>query len=334
MKAYREGKARGLDGVPLHFTCYGEGERTLLCCNGVGVSTFFWKYVVRNFSDRYRVVTWDYRGHGRSGEPPRMSREKFTIASCVQDLTSVMEAAGIRNAVLLGHSMGTQVVLEAWRRHPSRVDGLVMICGAYGRPLDTFWDSRLAGPIFDVVYAIVNLAPRAFSRGNARLMRSPIPMWIANAGAVDRKMCRPGDLRPYFDHLARVDSQVFFLMAGEMQRHTAAKWLDRVDVPTLVVAGENDRFTPHRLSVHMRDRIPGAELLTIPRGSHAALIEQPELLNLRLEKFLRERIEARTGTAPAPRSTDRPLVRRAAAVRKRRRAKPAPKARPPLRLVK
>jgi pimeloyl-ACP methyl ester carboxylesterase len=76
-------------------------------------------------------------------------------------------------------------------------------------------------------------------------------------------------------------------------------------VPTLVVAGERDLFTPRHLSLEMAQRIRGAELLEIPRGSHAALIEQPELVNLRLEKFLRERVEpyaAETGTqrtAPA-----------------------------------
>ena len=291
MRAYREGKTKGYGGVPLHFTSYGEGEPALVCCNGVGVDTHFWKYVVRYFSARHQVVTWDYRGHGKSGKPSVISREKFTVASNVYDLEAVMDELGIRRAVLLGHSMGTQVILEMWRRHPKRVAGLVMMCGAFGRPLDTFWNSRLSAPIFDVVYSVVNMIPGAWARGNAKIMRSWLPMFFAyRMGQVDPQLCRPEDLKPYFEHLAYVDPQVFFLMAGEMQRHTAIKWLEKVDVPTLVVAGEKDTFTPYHLSVQMRDRIPRAELLTVPHGSHVAFVEQPELVNLRLEKFLRERV--------------------------------------------
>lgn len=291
MKAYREGRAKGLEGVPLRFTSYGEGPGpAIVCCNGVGVSTFFWKYVVRYFSARHQVVTWDYRGHGRSGRPENPTREKFTVATSVQDLVSVMDESGVDEAVLLGHSMGVQVLLEAWRRHKKRVRGLGLICGAFGRPLDTFWNSSLSAPVFDVVYSIVNAAPAAFATGNRLLLRSRLPMILARMGIVDRQMCRPEDLKPYFDHLSQVDPQIFFLMAGEMQRHTALKWMDKIDVPTMIVAGENDLFTPYHLSVQMRDAIPGAELLTIPHGSHAAIIEQPELINLRLEKWLREKV--------------------------------------------
>jgi pimeloyl-ACP methyl ester carboxylesterase len=333
VKSYKEGMARGLDGVPVHYTSFGEGESALVCCNGVGVGTFFWKYVVRHFSERHQVVTWDYRGHGRSGTPDPVTREKFTVASSVHDLKAVMDHAGVKKAVLLGHSMGTQVILEAWRRHPSRVQGLVMVCGAFGRPLDTFWNSRISAPVFDVVYQVVNRFTAAYTRGNKALMQSSLPMFIARAGrVVDPQMCRPEDLQPYFDHLAEMDPLIFFLMAGEMQRHTAIKWLDKVDVPTLIVAGENDYFTPYHLSVQMRDRIAGSELLTIPKGSHAALIEQPELLNLRLEKFLRDRImsPAQAGADAREESEDMhavhaPTRKKAAAPKKKKKKAKAKK---------
>jgi pimeloyl-ACP methyl ester carboxylesterase len=79
-------------------------------------------------------------------------------------------------------------------------------------------------------------------------------------------------------------------MVRAAQEHDAGPLLSEIRAPTLVVAGERDLFTPRKLSLEMAQRIPSAELLEIPRGSHAALIEQPELINLRLEKFLRERV--------------------------------------------
>jgi pimeloyl-ACP methyl ester carboxylesterase len=98
-------------------------------------------------------------------------------------------------------------------------------------------------------------------------------------------------MTPYFEHLAKMDLQVFFLMAVAMQRHDAGPWLKRIDVPTLIVAGENDQLTPLSLAHRMHDEIRGAEMLFLPKGSHAGIIEYPELISLRLEKFLRERVE-------------------------------------------
>src|SRR5262249_30792667 len=96
----------------------------------------------------------------------------------------------------------------------------------------------------------------------------------------------------------------------------AGPWLKDIDVPTLIVAGENDQLTPLSLSHRMRDDIRGAELLLLPKGSHAGIIEHPELISLRLEKFLRQRIvpflAARAGgsAAPAPRRHVAPRRRR------------------------
>ena len=66
----RSGFARTDDGLELYWRAVGSGEPALVCCNGVGVSTFFFKYVVEHFRERHRVVVWDYRGHGRSSLPP------------------------------------------------------------------------------------------------------------------------------------------------------------------------------------------------------------------------------------------------------------------------
>jgi len=76
-------------------------------------------------------------------------------------------------------------------------------------------------------------------------------------------------------------------MLRAAQAHDASDMLPTIRVPTLVIAGERDVFTPRHLSVQMAGRIPNAEMLEIPRGSHAALVEQPELINLRIEKFIR-----------------------------------------------
>jgi pimeloyl-ACP methyl ester carboxylesterase len=85
---------------------------------------------------------------------------------------------------------------------------------------------------------------------------------------------------------------MFFTMLENAGEHTAEDLLETIGVPTLVIAAERDTFTPPELAAQMAERIPGGELFVLRGGSHAAVIEQPEAIVLRMEKFLRERVGA------------------------------------------
>lgn len=297
----RSGTATGVGGVALHFDVRGEGEPAIVCCNGVGVSTFFWKYVAEYFGAYRRVVTWDYRGHNGSGMPAELEPANFTMEINAQDCIAVLDAAGVDKAVFLGHSMGCQVIFEIWHQFPERVAGLVPVCGPYGRPLDTVPGSpALAQGVFDAFYMAVNSYPELSQAVLRPLLRSALPMQIARLGVINAQLAAVDDMQPYFDHLSQMELRVFFLMAGEMQNHNAESWLGDIDVPTLVVAGESDLMTPMSLSHRMQEKIPGAELLVLPKGSHAGLIEHPELLNLRLHKFLCERVLVESPSKKSP----------------------------------
>jgi pimeloyl-ACP methyl ester carboxylesterase len=231
------------------------------------------------------VVVWDYRGHGASGVPDRI--ENITMSAIAGDLARVMDATGVERAVLLGHSMGCQVILEFYRLFPDRVLGLVPMLGAYGHPADTFIDPRVGRAMYRGAYAIASRIPDLISVGMRMSLRKPLAWQLARVtGLVHPDLCRKEDMDPYMEHLARQNPTVFFEMVRAAQEHDASDILGDISCPALVVAGERDLFTPRHLSLEMAHRMPKAELLEIPRGSHAALIEQPELINLRLEKFL------------------------------------------------
>ena len=83
-----------------------------------------------------------------------------------------------------------------------------------------------------------------------------------------------------------MDMRVFGQMAKSVAAHSAANLLDSIEIPTLVVAGGQDTFTPAWLSQQMHWRIRGSEYLFISDGSHTTPIEHPKLLNLRVEKFI------------------------------------------------
>src|SRR5215831_9030187 len=118
----REGYTKSADGTPLYFKSVGFGFPIVLC-NGMGVSTFFWKYFENAFKHDFQVITWDYRGHGRSG-PPK-NPDNVSVQALVEDCKAVCDELKVKKALFIGHSLGTQVVLEFYRRHARYVAGIV-----------------------------------------------------------------------------------------------------------------------------------------------------------------------------------------------------------------
>lgn len=277
------GFTEGADGTRIHYSVVGKGPQTLLCCDGIGCDGFAWKYLVRDFAATHRIIRWHYRGHGRSGIPEDRGHVGFDDIS--GDLAAVLRATGTREAVFLGHSMGVQVTLEYHRRHPEDVLGLVLICGSHGLPLDTFHDSKALKIIFPSMLAAAEKYPQATELLWRIAAGGELAYQIATHLEVNGKLVHREDFTPYFRHLSAMDPRLFLGMLKHASEHTAFDHLPHIKVPTLIVAGTHDTFTPYWLSEEMHDRIPGAELLTVPGGTHVSPIEHPELIALRLEKF-------------------------------------------------
>lgn len=286
---------RASDGTELYARRTRGGDAAgvpLVCCNGIGVATFFWKYVERHFALERPVILWDYRGHGESGDPP--SLENLTMEQNARDLLSVLDSFGVEKAVLAGHSMGVQVILEFYRHWPERVAALVPTLGTYGRPVHTFLDSPILAPLaFLVAHRLVIRSGKRLAHIQRSALKKPFIARLAArlarlARLVHPAMMPQADLDAYLKHFGDFDPEVFFRMAEKMALHSAGDMLESIKVPTLVIAGERDIFTPLWLSEEMADRIPGARLLVVPQGSHAALVEQPQLLCLAVEKLIRD----------------------------------------------
>jgi len=268
------GFAEGADGTRIYWSAVGSGGPALVCSDGIGCDGFAWKYIVRDFAPRHRVIRWHYRGHGRSGIPADCGRVGF------DDISSDLQA------VLLGHSMGVQVSLEYHRRHPEQVLGLALICGSHGLPLDTFHDSKALKIILPSMIAAAEQYPQAMELIWRLTAGGELAYQFATHLEVNGKLVHREDFAPYFRHLSGMDPRLFLGMLRHASEHTAYDHLPEVKVPTLIVAGTHDTFTPYWLSEEMQSRIPGSELLTVPGGTHVAPIEHPELITLRLEKFL------------------------------------------------
>ncbi len=278
-------------GTRLWYRRTGEGP-ALVFQNGLGVTITFWESMAARFARKgYTTLLWDYRGHGRS-DPPR-DPSGMSLEICRDDLAAVLDANGIERACLLGHSMGSQLGFEFFRKYPGRVTGLVPTLGTYRKALSTFWGRPRAA---ELVYAVARFGalecPRLarFCTGLAAANPRLSDLLVRRLQIVHPTLSPRDWLPPYLEHMAALDLRVFFSLAGAIKDHDASDVLPRIDVPTLVIAGDRDFFCPPKVAREMAEQIPGAELLLVPGGSHAATIEQPELIDLRLEKFLEERV--------------------------------------------
>jgi pimeloyl-ACP methyl ester carboxylesterase len=111
------------DQTPIRYHVRGDGAATIIFIHCWMGNSSFWDRQVAQFSDRYRVVTMDLPGHGESGK----DREKWTLAAYGEDVQTVADALHAENIVLVGHSMGGYVMLEAARQLKSRVVGMIAI---------------------------------------------------------------------------------------------------------------------------------------------------------------------------------------------------------------
>jgi len=283
------GFAETTDGLRIHWRSVGDGP-PVVCCNGVGVSTFFWKYVIEQLSDRYRVLVWDYRGHGRSSRDLDFNRHALSIEQHAADLELVLEDAGItRPALVMGHSMGCQVALELCHRSPERVAGLGLWLGTAGRTLHTFGGWSGSVHVFRLIHAFVRAAAESVNRTQRILLNSPLA-WRVTRGfhLVDPYYTSRADMEPYLRHMATMDMRVFLACVRGADAHNAWDHLPEMDVPALVVAAEKDTFTPLTCSRDMARDLPRGELFVLADASHAALIEQPETIGYRLNRFMEE----------------------------------------------
>lgn len=309
MRTRQEKLVRAGDGTALYARQTQGPQATatpIICANGIGVSTFFWRYLEDHFSPTRPVIVWDYRGHGESERPRDM--DGLTIEANADDLRRVLDAFGHERAILCGHSMGCQVIYTFGHRWPERAATLVPMLGTYGRPVHTFMDREASSvAAFLIGHWCGTRATRILSRSQRRLLTHPLGRRVASrlarlSGLVHATDMPQQDLENYLDHFAAFCPSVFFRMAEKMATHTAGPYLERIVAPTLVVAGERDLFTPLWLSEEAADRLPRARLLVLREGSHAALVEQPAVLHRAIEEFLVEHgVDA--GPAPAARAS-------------------------------
>ncbi|MBA3455130.1 MAG: alpha/beta fold hydrolase [Deltaproteobacteria bacterium] len=278
------------DGSPLFYESWGtRGQATpVLLCDGIGCDGYVWRYLRNDLGSRFGLHP-HYRGHGRTAAPRDPAR--VTVEDLADDIACVLDDALVDRAVLVGHSMGVQVALETYRRHPERVSGLVLVCGASSHPLRTFKGSATLEEMLPTIQKWIQRVPRVLNRLSRALLPTRLAYEVASRLEIRRELVEPADFMPYLEGMSRIDVRLFVAMLASAGQHSADDLLPDIRVPTLVVAGGRDGFTPPERSRAMAEAIPAAELLEIPNASHTAPIERPHLVDWTIRDFIARRVD-------------------------------------------
>lgn len=279
----RERSIIAADGTRVAYRIGGGGP-ALILCNGITTSHFFWTHLEPRWLRRFTVVEWDLKGHGRS--EPAKTAEGVTMPALAGDALAVLDAERISQAVFVGFSMGCQVALEAYRRAPGRVRGLVLLLGPAGRVFDT-----ALGPVGPLLHRLIAAMPGLGFAAAFRVVRRIVGMRGSYRLGQLLRLIGPAatraDVQLYIDHFLRdVDASTLAAMALAAQDHDAGDLLPRITAPTLIVAGDRDVFAPtDRVGSQMHRAIRGSELLRLPAGTHTSLFEHAAEIGGAVEGF-------------------------------------------------
>ncbi|MFZ4577699.1 MAG: alpha/beta fold hydrolase [Myxococcota bacterium] len=291
-----ESRISARDGTQLAvYECGAGPGPVLMLANGLGGNIDAWRYFIEDFGTHHRILSWDYRGLYHSG--PCASGSDYTVQAQVDDLRAVLDHFGVDQAVLIGWSMGVQVVFEFYRHQADRVLGLVLVNGTYGKPFATAFAPVLGkSPVVPFIPAIMralqSIAPLAEPL-------QPVARRLARTRAALRTLRLVGLVGDTLDEemfvtlaeqVAMLHMPRYMATLNALGEHCTAALLPFVDRPTLIVSGDRDLFTPISQSREMAARIPNAELLEIAGGSHYTPLEFPGLIHGRVQRFLKERL--------------------------------------------
>lgn len=250
----------------------GAGDTTLVFLHGLGGGHAAWKDQLPYFAARgYRAMAWDQPGYGAS---PMVNPYDFEhVASALRQL---LEHVGGPPAVLVGHSMGGFVAQEAFGRYPHLVKALVL---AFTSP--AFGGS---GGEFQRQFIASRIAPLDEGKSMADIAARLMP---AMRGARSTS----GGLAHAERVMAGVPASTYRKAVALLTTFDRRELLPRITVPTLVLAGADDRTAPASVMQRMAQKIPGAEYAVLADCGHLGPMDQPDEFNEVLGSFLERRIQ-------------------------------------------
>jgi len=258
-----------VNNIEIYYEIQGQGDPLVLIM-GLRRNMEWWYHQLPILSQHFKVLAFDNRGAGRSDKP----KMDYTIRLFADDTMGLMEALNIKNAHILGLSMGGYIAQELTINYPEAVRSLILACTSSG--------------------------------GGRAVLMSPerLKEFTANEGLSPEQILQK-DMDIYFsdkfitEHPEKITEFIEISLryyqppdAFERQfaaclKHDTVDRLNRVTIPTLILAGDDDPLVPPENSRILKELIPHAELILFPGKRHCFFIEEAEEFNQEVISFLK-----------------------------------------------
>jgi 3-oxoadipate enol-lactonase len=253
------------NGIELNYEIEGEDGPWVVLSHSLACNLHMWDEQVELLRDRFRVLAFDTRGHGKSDAPSG----PYTLGDLVEDARGLLSSLGIDRAHWVGLSMGGMIGMLYALKYPETFESLVL-CDTSSRippELAPAWEGRIK---------------TANEQGMPALVEGTLGRWFTEP------FVESGN-----DAVTSVAEMIVTTpVAGYTGCCHAIPKLDCTDelqaigCPVQIIVGEQDAGTPVAMSEAINDAIPGSELVIIAEASHLSNLEQPERFNLALDGFL------------------------------------------------
>ncbi|MDW8277661.1 MAG: alpha/beta hydrolase [Anaerolineales bacterium] len=269
--------------LTVHYKQMGSGEPVFILLHGFGASTFSWREVMAPFAELGRVIAYDRPAFGLTSRPMPgewKGQNPYSPESQAAIVIGLMDALGVDTAWLVGNSAGGTVSVYTALTYPQRVSGLILVDAAiytgggspgWVRPLLATPQMRRIGPL---------LARQIATSGND-FIRSAFH---------DPSLVTPEVLEGYRKPLrAHNWDRALWELTSASRPLGLAERLNELNLPVLVITGDDDRIVPTEQSIRLANEIPGAALAVIPNAGHLPHEEKPAEFMQAVREFLKSR---------------------------------------------
>jgi len=256
------------NGIPVHISDRGKGDKVFLFLHGYLETLYIWDDLIKHLPKEIRAISLDIPGHGLSGS----NRDVNSMAFCADVLKSLLEKIGIKEkVVIIGHSMGGYIALEALKRYPELFSALVLMHSA------PFADSEEKKIERDREIGLIK------QNKLMQITKLAIPKMFATAN-----LARLEDKIIEIEETAQIHDRegIIASIEGMKNREDNSSVLASSPIPIVLFHGRHDNYIANEKVEEVGKMFPAMQIIWMENSGHAAFIEEPELVAERLQKSL------------------------------------------------
>lgn len=252
------------NGIEVSYSAEGDGP-WITMSHSLACNLHMWDEQAAVLAKHFKVLRFDTRGHGASDAP----KGAYTLDGLADDLKGLLDALGVKETHYVGLSLGGMIGQTFALKYPGTLKTLVLADTTSRYPAE-------AGPLWAERIKV------AESKGMEPLVQPTLERWFTEPF----RSANPGKTKRIGDMIRTTPVAGYVGCSHAIPKINLTASLGEIDVPGLVIVGEQDMGTPVAMAREIHENYPGSELVIIPSAAHLANVEQPEAFNAALADFL------------------------------------------------